>query len=240
MASRLPLSHTGRVDGTTDIDRLRSLLGIGLGLVTGAYGRRGGELVFMGERPGPGWVGHGYYVISPATLVACRVARVRLWKHRWRERATGRTCHSEPPDTIVRGRFSTLVLVLVLWGWLDGEAGLHRHRARLPELEGTASLRTLQRWLRRTAAVGLAIQQAVRRAIIERCEPRPAEHLLLAGRDPPVRILAPGWANPNGVEALWRGLALLFRGAVELEVPLSNLLAEARGRYPLGPDRFPF
>ncbi len=189
-----------------------------------------GVLEYPGERPGAGWHIHGWlerwlWVISNGVL-----ERRRLRKRRWFCVSTGATCHSRPPDNWGSTHFCWLLILLKLWPWLNGGAGLHNTAEVSHALDDHGCRRTLQRWLRRASSDALEIQQAIRRALIERCEPRPVEHLFPKGLSPPESLMRRRWRDPESVERLHRALVMLFAGAVELDIPTAVLLAEARGR----------
>ena len=122
----------------------------------------------------------------------------------------------------------------MVFAWLDSGRGLSHGDRREPIAgvqESCASRRTVQRWLHRLLGDSLKIQQAIRRAVIEKCEPRPVETLFEGGLPPPKGLLRRPWKDPPSVTALWRALAILFRGALVLDVPVSLLLTEARRRW---------
>src|SRR5690606_32437631 len=93
-----------------------------------------------------------------------------------------RTRHSRPPDDLASVWFCSLVVATALWGWLVADEGLHRHRVLVDALaEAEApSARTVQRWLRRALAHADETATALRRAVIERSEPRPIRVARLA------------------------------------------------------------
>ena len=155
-----------------------------------------------------------------------------LWKRRWLELATGRTVHSRPPDDAASVWLCTLVVIIELWAWLDGP-GVIRSESVLGEQDWRPSRRTVQRWLSRALAAPMAFQQAIRRELIERNEPRPVELLFPSGLPPPERLSRRCWSNRPGVERLWRGIAMVLGGALELDLAVPVLLAEARGRLPI-------
>ena len=97
-------------------------------------------------------------------------------------------------------------------------------------LDDYPSSRTVQRWLRRASHKALEIQQTIRNALIERCEPRPVEHIFPRGLSPPESLTRRRWRDPEPVATLHRALTILFAGAIKLELPTAVLLAEARGR----------
>ena len=190
--------------------------------MTEADGRR----IFRGARPGPEWVGHGTFPRKLFTLQDGRLVQVEVRKQRWRLRGTTRTCHSRPPDDLASVWFCSLVVATSLWGWLSSDVGLHRHDPPLDALSGAPSRRTVQRWLRRALPHADETATALRRAVIERSEPRPMESHVGGGLSPPHGR----WGSSSAVWPLHSGLSLLYEGALALDVNVSLLLAEARGR----------
>ena len=196
----------------------------------GGYVDLGGGLFgWGGERPGPGWRAHGVFVVRLWDLVGGVLGDVRIAKQRWFHPESGGTCHRRPPD-YVRMRYSSLVIVLALFAWLDSEAGLHVHTPVLDGLDERPSCRTVQRWLRRATPVADAFQHHIRTEILRRCEPRPIERLFPGGLPPP-----PGnrpWRNPEETATLFRGLAKVLGLSVALDAAVPSHLAEARRRAP--------
>ena len=190
-----------------------------------------GSLRFDGHRPGPDWHAHGYCSKQLWMLVDREVVRLLVFKRRWRLKGTNTTCHSRPPDDPVLIRCCTLILFLKLWAWLSANKGLHRCQEMLPSLEDCGSRRSVQRWLAQATAKAMQIQQAIRLAIVERCEPRPMERLFPGGLSPPEGLRTRRWKDYTPIVHLWRALALALKGSVVLSTSLCILLAEARGRF---------
>ena len=200
-------------------------------LAAGMYVRRGnGDLQYMGERPDGGWHVHGWCRRWLRVLVDGKVQRVQLYKSRWRRGRKGPTCHNRPPDERAFIGLSSILLILKLYSWLDGDGGLHNRQPSTENLPIAVSPRTTLRWLGRALPHALEIQQAIREAVIERCEPRPIEQLFPNGLSPPAGLLRRRWRNTASTITLWRSFALLFGAAVFLDVNPTLLLAEARGR----------
>ena len=217
--------------GTTDSERLHQLLASSLFCCTDIYRvRAGGALQFDGERPAANWHAHGYFSVRRWMLVQGKVVRKKVFKQRWLQPVEKRTCHSRPPDELVGMGVCTLVLALLLWAWLDGERGLLTSEPVFPDLNSCASPRTVQRWFQKLAPDAMLIQQAVRLALIERCEPRPIEQLFSSGLPPPEGLKMRFRRGSSEVYALWRALALLTKSTIKLNVPAAVLLAEARKR----------
>lgn len=212
------------------VEELREFVGASLHLVSGEYRRRGDDLQYDGQRPGPGWHGHGSFSRWLRVLGPNGLSRVRLWKQRWLDPKAKVTCHSRPPDDLGHVSVCSLTFVLLLHGFLQAAQGAARHHAVLDVLEGAVTRRTILRWMPRACARAKEIQQAMRLAVIERSEPRPVERLFVGGLSPPDSLGQRNWRDPQAVTILWRGLAILITGAVELKVPAAILLAEARGR----------
>jgi hypothetical protein len=143
----------------------------------------------------------------------------------------GETCHSRPPDDVAQVWSCTLIVVLKLWSWLDAGDGSVNAPEVVDELETHASVRTVERWMKRAVPRALETEQAIRHALIEKCEPRPVEHLFPGGLSPPDELIHRRWRiDPSEIGTLWRAFAWLFGGATKLSVPAACLLAEARGR----------
>lgn len=216
--------------GTFPDGRLREVVASSLFIASGQYLRGpDGDLSYEGIRPGSSWHGHGRFARRRWMLDRGRLVRRRLWKARWRDPATGKTCHSRPPDEAGAVWSCTLIIALKLWAWLDG-GGLLTSRDVVEDLEGHPSTRTVQRWLARSLDHSLEILHFIRMAVIERCEPRPVEHLFPSGLSPPAGLCRRRWRRPMETGHLWRACAWLFGGAIALALPASVLLAEARGR----------
>lgn len=215
-------------------DKLRAVLysaGLALSLHADAYTRRPDDSLYHhGTRPGLDWIGHGSFPRLLYVLAADGLTRVTLHKQRWKRRdpvaGLPRTCHSRPPNDLAQVWSCAAVVALSLWSWLSADDGLHTHEPVLAELREHPSTRTLQRWLARALPLAMATQQALRRATIERSEPRPVEQLFESGLSPPKRR----WRDPHSVYRLKTGLAYLITGSVTLDVTIPRLLAEARGR----------
>lgn len=182
--------------------------------------------MFRGERPGPEWVGHGTFPRKLFTLQRGGLVRITVHKQRWRLRGTTTTCHARPPDDLASVWFCSLIVASSLWAWLSSDVGLHQHEPALDALVESPSGRTVQRWLRRALIHADETATALRRAVIERSEPRPMENYVGGGLSPPHGR----WGSSSAVWPLHSGLTLLYEGAVALDVHVSLLLAEARGR----------
>jgi hypothetical protein len=197
--------------------------------------RTGGEFIFQGSRPLQGrWHGHGYFPKTSWVLRFGKLVQITIWKHRWRMVGTSTTCHSRPDEEAPSAGVCLLIVLLLVFTWLDSGQGLSNKDQQEP-IEGVgeacASRRTIQRWLHKLLPQAIDIQQAIRRAVIERCEPRPVETLFEGGLPPPKGLERRIWKDPLSVYTLWRAFALLFRGALKLNVPVATLLAEARRRW---------
>lgn len=173
-----------------------------------------GTLRYASSRPGAGFIGHGW--------VARDLDGRRVLRHRWLDKATGRTSLGRSPDELGRMRAAALAVVLALATWLT--AGLGVHHQRHP--------RRLQRWLARALPGALLTLQRVRQAVMERCEPAVLEDWFPGGLSPP----GDGrqrWNEPSKVWRLTEAFFLLLAGAERLSVQPSTLLAEARERWPV-------
>ena len=224
------LDTFGVGDPAPSPEQLEEFASSSLFAVGRVYTRRSnGDLQFTGTRPGPGWVGHGYFCRWLWVLRCQELVRIRLWKRRWKHPVQG-TCHSRPPDEMGRISVCSLVYVLTLFGWLSASCGLEDHEPVFCEFKRVPSRRTLPRWLHRALPQALETQQAFRLAVIQRCEPRPFESLFPGGLSPPAGLLRRRFGDPPTVASLWRAFAMVLCAAVKLRIPAALLLAEARGK----------
>jgi hypothetical protein len=200
----------------------------------GVYTLRGdGTFVYEGIRPGEEWHGHGYFPKWLTMLVSGVPTRVRIYKHRWIHTETGKTMHSRPPDDPVMVRFCSLIVMLRIWGWVSSSVGFYNRTEVFEGLDtDCGSDRTVQRWTRDAMLNGIAVQQAIRLAIIEEREPRPVEKLFDGGLSPPDAVTKRRWKSSENLNTLYRGYAMLLVTARELAQHASYLLAGARRRMP--------
>jgi len=119
----------------------------------------------------------------------------------------------------------TLVVLALLWGYLNGSRGLH-NAIGFP-LDQTASPRTLARYVKRARAVCTQTQQAIRTVLMKVKEPRPWDEAFAHGLPPPERFRHSS-AVPTGI--LWRALAMLVITAGKVGITPCLLMARARTR----------
>lgn len=209
---------------------VREVCGEGL---TRGYVEADGELRWPGERPGPGWHGHGWVPRWLRVLRGQCLVRRRIWRHRFREVATSRTVIARCPDERPLLAFSALVVTLRLWAWLAGTAGVQQVDEVHEGLTETPSPRTAQRWLARARRGAAWSEQALRDTVLQvGSEPWPAEKLFPGGLPPPEGLRRRRFGQPAEVDRLYRALLWLIGGAVRLQSSIPCLLARARGRWP--------
>jgi len=168
---------------------------------------------------------HGRYKRWVKTMKDFVLTAVRVWRHRWLCLCCGRTMSTGPPDVLPYIPFCTLVVVALLWCYLDGEKGIVN--ALPPELEHTVGTRTLARYLKRAKALCLKTQQAIREVLIEQKEPRPWEECFQSGLSPPASLIR-RHREPSPSGMLWRTLAMLLKGSETLAASPCLLMARAR------------
>jgi len=168
---------------------------------------------------------HGRFRRWVKTLRNFTLTPVRVWKHRWLCLCCGRTMSTGPADVLPYIQVCTLVLVALLWSYLNGEKGIHN--ALPSELEHAACPRTLARYLRRAKALGLKTQQAIREVLIEQKEPRPWEECFRSGLSPPAALIRRHRESPPA-GVLWRTLSMLLEGSQALAALPCLLMAWAR------------
>jgi hypothetical protein len=168
---------------------------------------------------------HGRYKRWVKTMKGFALTLVRIWKHRWVCLCCGRTMNTGPPDVLPYIPLCTLVIVMLLWGYLNGETGTHN--AFPKELEHSVGARTLARYLKRAKALCLKTQQAIREVLIEQKEPRPWEECFQRGLSPPPS-LTKRHREPSPAAKLWRALSMLLQGSKTLSASPCLLMARAR------------
>jgi len=169
---------------------------------------------------------HGRYKRWLNTMKDWTITRVRIWKHRWLCLCCGRTMSTGPPDVLPYTAVCTLLIVALLWEYLNGQKGLHG--CIPPALDGAATPRTLARYVKRAKAVSLKTQQAIREVLMEIKEPRPWEECFFSGLSPPESLIRRHRRDPSQAGILWRALAMLLRGSETLSANPCHLMARAR------------
>ncbi len=168
---------------------------------------------------------HGRYKRWVKTMKELALTVVQVWKHRWLCLCCGRTMNTGPPDVLPHIPLCPLVIVTLLWGYLNGEKGTHN--AFPSELEHSVGARTLARYLKRAKALCLKTQQAIREVLIEQKEPRPWEECFQKGLSPPESLIK-RHREPSPAAKLWRALAMLLQGSQALSASPCLLMARAR------------
>lgn len=168
---------------------------------------------------------HGRYRRWVKTLREFALTSVRVWRHRWLCLCCGRTMSTGPPDVLPYAPLCTLLIVALLWSYLDGKRGIHN--AIPPQLDHAASPRTLARYLKRAKALSLKTQQVIREVLIEQKEPRPWEECFQGGLSPPPGLVQ-RHREPSPAAKLWRALSMLLQGSQALAASPCLLMARAR------------
>jgi len=153
------------------------------------------------------------------------VNAVQVWRHRWLCLCCGQTMSTGPPDVLPHIPFCTLLVVALLWCYLDGGKGVHN--ALPPELEHSVSTKTVARYLKRAKALSVKTQQAIREVLIEQKDPRPWEECFPSGLSPPACFLNRHHESSPSAK-LWRALAMLLQGSQTLATSPCLLMARAR------------
>jgi hypothetical protein len=168
---------------------------------------------------------HGRYTRWVKTLKDAVLTPVRVWRQRWLCLCCGRTMSNGTPDVLPYVPNCTLVILALLWSYLEGGKGIHKSIPQ--ELYEAATPRTLARYLKRSKRVCMKTQQAIREVLMEIKEPRPWEEGFFSGLSPP-RSLLERHRDPSQVTILWRALAMLLRGSETLSASPCLLMARAR------------
>jgi hypothetical protein len=129
-----------------------------------------------------------------------------------------------------------MVIVIVLWSYLDGKRGL---RSCIPgQLSDDTTARSVARYLKRAKSVCLKTQQAIREVLIETKEPRPWEECFFSGLSPPESLIGRHRRDPSQAVILWRALAMLLRGSKTLSASPCLLMARAKEKAEQRKSRF--
>lgn len=179
---------------------------------------------------------HGRYKRWLKTFKRWLLTPVKVWKHRWLCLCCGRTMSTGPPDVLPYLPLCTLVIVILLWSYLDGERGIRN--CIPPELGNDTTARSLARYLKRAKTVCLKTQQAIREVWMEIKEPRPWEKCFFSGLSPPQSLIKRHRRDPSQVGILWRALAMLLRGSKTLSANPCLLMARAREKSEQRRSRF--
>jgi hypothetical protein len=178
---------------------------------------------------------HGRYTRWVKTLKDAVLTTVRVWRQRWLCLCCGRTMSNGTPDVLPYVPNCTLVILALLWSYLEGGKGIH---ISIPqELYEAASPRTLARYLKRAKAVCLETQQAIREVLIEVRDPRPWDEGFHQGLSPP-ESLSKRYRDSSKVTTLWRSLTILLIGSKTLSATPSVLMARARHKAEQRISRF--
>ena len=165
-------------------------------------------------------------------LMSGKPVTICVFKHRWKHKVTGKTCHSRPPDDPALVRFCTLIVMLRVYAVVSSELGFCNRAEAYEGLEtDCGSDRTVQRWTARAMANGMEIQQAIRLMLIEESEPRPMERLFDGGLSPPGAVMRRRWKSPLRLQQLLTGYEMLLVTARRFLKHASILLAGARRRW---------
>ena len=156
---------------------------------------------------------HGRYTRWVKTLKDAVLTPVRVWRQRWLCLCCGRTMSNGTPDVLPYVPNCTLVILALLWAYLEGGKGMHES---IPQgLYDAATPRTLARYVKRAKAVCLETQQAIREVLIEARDPRPWDESFHQGLSPP-QSLRKRQRDSASATILWRSLAILFLGSKTL------------------------
>jgi hypothetical protein len=178
---------------------------------------------------------HGRYARWVKTLKHAVLTPVRVWRQRWLCLCCGRTMSNGTPDVLSNVPNCTLVILALLWAYLEGGKGMHRSIPQ--EFYDAATPRTLARYVKRAKAVCLETQQAIREVLIEIRDPRPWDESFHHGLSPP-QSLRKRYRDSASATTLWRSLAILLLGSKTLSATPSVLMARARQKAEQRKSRF--
>lgn len=189
------------------------------------------ELRYAEDRPGPGWHRHGTTVRWLWIVHDGRLQRLRLYKQRWLNTATGGTRHDRPFFDPPRYSYGLDAIILTLATWLLSNRGLHA--VDWPWATERPARRTVQRWAAFLAWHADSWLQESRSRILDYVAPRPLEELLPAGIPPPRGVrLRTSRGNVHSAGKLRDVVWLHKKAAQALGITVRLLLGVARWRWP--------
>ncbi len=187
--------------------------------------------VYRGTRPGAGWHAHGTTPRTLTLLSGAGLARLTVHKQRWKEVATGRTCHSRPGWEAAWSSFGLCVVMTLVGLWLTASEGLHR--LSWPWPRDRPARRTLQRWMRLLRPDAQTWMQAIRLAAIDLTSPRPLDEIVpVEGIPPPGQGARRRTQSPSQDSHLAEGIGILNEVARQESIEIRTVLAEAKARWP--------
>ena len=168
---------------------------------------------------------HGRYQRTLTTFKDHIIKTIKVWKQRWLCLCCGRTMSNGPMDVAAYKRNCTLIIVALLWAYLESGKGLHNC---IPQkLDPAASPKTLWRYLNQAKTVCRQTQQVIRQVLIELTEPRPWDDCFSHGLSPPEGFFKKHRDVPR-TRDLWRTLSMLRMGSKNLSKAPCLLMARAR------------
>ena len=168
---------------------------------------------------------HGRYQRSLTTLKDRFLKTIKIWKNRWLCLCCGRTMSNGSEDIVAYKQNCTLVIVALLWAYLDSGKGLHNGIPQ--QLDQAASPKTLWRYFKQAKTVCRQTQQSIREVLIEVTEPRPWDDCFFHGLSPPQGFFNRHRDVPK-TRDLWRTLSMLRIGSRTLSKAPCLLMARAR------------
>lgn len=168
---------------------------------------------------------HGWYDRGLLTIVDGELREETLWNLRWLCTLCEHTMSATPPGILRRRQACVLVIVMLLWIYVNSPDGVER--CDFDKLEAAAERKRVFRALRDAKATFLDTQQSMREAMLEKIKPEAWEELTHSGLSPPA---SNGKCQNPQTREVWETLSLLMRGAVFSGNPLHTLLARAHER----------
>lgn len=172
---------------------------------------------------------HGRFKRSLVTLRNSVLISVKIWKYRWLCLNCRCTMSTGPADTLPHIGNCTLVIVVLLWTYLEGDTGLQH--SIFPDMTGSAEPRTLARYLKRARHGRADTQRAITTELTKTEESRQRFKRLIRKLTPPDK-LGKRFRNPEAMNDLWCTLALLLNSADGLSIDpcllMERVTTEAR------------
>ncbi len=166
---------------------------------------------------------HGRFKRVLNTLKRLTITKIKVWKNRWLCLDCNRTMSTGPPDVLPYIPNCTLIIIALLWGYLNGNVGIENCIS--PEFEGAASPRTVTRYLNRAKAISKETNQVIKEVLIKKKGPKPWDKIFAKGLSPPEKFTKCKHEAESAIN-LWHTLAMMLSNSDYLFETPCFLMAE--------------
>ncbi len=174
---------------------------------------------------------HGRFKRRLITLRNWTTTKIQIWKQRWLCLCCDRTMSTGPPDTLPYIPYCTMIIMALLWSYLNGNNGIHNS---IPvQFDDAPSPRTLERYLHRAKAICEETKQTIEEVLSKIKRSKPWDKLFSKGLSPPERLNGLH-RDPDKSVILWQVLAMLLASSdAHLDTPcllMARVIAKNQNR----------